>query len=93
MIGQNIGTQYLVPLALEILEQDPFAEGNYYRGDLLCNVLAADPLFYKQRPDLRQRLNKIIDKAHANMNKLDEIDQETINKPLFEAIKKIQQIK
>ena len=39
MLGQNIGTKYLLPIALEVLSQDPLAEGDYYPGDLLSSVL------------------------------------------------------
>jgi len=35
MIGQQIGLDYLVPLALETLTQDIWAEGDFFEGDLL----------------------------------------------------------
>jgi hypothetical protein len=41
MIGQKIGLPYLVPLAINALEQDPLAQGDYYPGDLLANVIDA----------------------------------------------------
>ena len=34
LIGQQIGLPYLVPMALEMLQADPFTEGDYYGGDL-----------------------------------------------------------
>jgi hypothetical protein len=43
MIGQNIGLEYLVPLALERLQAEPYAEGDLYPGDLLVNVLRSAP--------------------------------------------------
>lgn len=39
MIGQNIGLEYLVPKALEVLRTDPLAAGDYYDGDLLKAVV------------------------------------------------------
>ncbi|MBC8137749.1 MAG: hypothetical protein H8F28_17855, partial [Fibrella sp.] len=30
MIGQDMGVEYLLPLAIKLLRQDPFAEGMYY---------------------------------------------------------------
>lgn len=39
MIGQKIGLPYLLPLAVGVLERDPLAEGDYYPGDLLANVI------------------------------------------------------
>lgn len=35
MIAQDIGAEVLKPFALEVLKQDPLAEGDYYPGDLL----------------------------------------------------------
>lgn len=40
MIGQQISLDYLIPLALEVLTIDLFAEGDFFEGDLLKNVLA-----------------------------------------------------
>ena len=38
MIGQNIGTQYLMPRALGLLEQSPFVWGWHFPGELLSQV-------------------------------------------------------
>ena len=38
LIGQQIGLECLVPLALDALEQSPFESGDYYPGDLLTVV-------------------------------------------------------
>jgi hypothetical protein len=51
LIGQEIGMDHLLPLALEILRQDPFAEGDCYAGDLLVNVLGVSAVFWRQNPD------------------------------------------
>jgi hypothetical protein len=60
MIGQNIGLEYLVPLALERLRRDPFAAGDCYPGDLLGSVLKVQSSFWKQRPDLRQAVEALV---------------------------------
>jgi hypothetical protein len=39
MIGQKIGLNYLMPLALKELEENILAEGDLYEGDLLSNVV------------------------------------------------------
>ena len=39
MLGQQIGVSVLLPLAVQVLLRDPLAEGDYYPGDLLRNVL------------------------------------------------------
>jgi hypothetical protein len=38
VIGQGEGFKYLLPLALDILEADPLAEGDFYPGDLFVAV-------------------------------------------------------
>ena len=63
MIGQNIGLEYLVPLALERLQAEPYAEGDLYPGDLLVNVLRSDMEFWQRRPELRQQLVAIAERA------------------------------
>ncbi|NNE89496.1 MAG: hypothetical protein HKN27_15615 [Silicimonas sp.] len=35
MIGQSIGLRYLLPKAIEFLQEDPFCQGDFYQGDLL----------------------------------------------------------
>jgi CDI immunity proteins len=63
MIGQNIGLAYLVPLALECLHDDPFAEGDFYPCDLLVSVLRSDAKFWQTRPELRERLVALAERA------------------------------
>ena len=46
LLGQNIGSQYLVPIALEHLEAEPFVRGDFYPSDLLCNVLSLPAKFW-----------------------------------------------
>jgi hypothetical protein len=60
MIGQQIGLPFLVPLALERLEADPMAEGDFYRGDLLCAVARVSDDFWTSHPDALDRVRKIV---------------------------------
>src|SRR3954465_15505893 len=46
MIGQQISLDYLIPSALEVLTIDLFAEGDFFEGDLLKNVLAIKTDFW-----------------------------------------------
>jgi hypothetical protein len=50
MIGQAIGLEVLIPLALHALEQEPLLEGDFFPGDLLLNVLRVDPGFWRSHP-------------------------------------------
>lgn len=60
MIGQGIGLPHLLPLALDVLEQDPWAEGDYYPGDLLAGVLRVERDFWEQAPQVWARLRSLV---------------------------------
>lgn len=59
MIGQRIGLPHLVPLALDVLEQDPLAEGDFYPGDLLRNVCRVPDSYWAEHPDQAARLARL----------------------------------
>jgi hypothetical protein len=46
MIGQQISLQYLIPLAIEVLQKGVFIDSELYEGDLLKNVLSVDTDFW-----------------------------------------------
>ena len=50
LIGQQIGLQFLVPIALDLLVINPLAQGAFYRGDLLANLLKLPPEFWQEHP-------------------------------------------
>src|SRR6516164_3337905 len=50
MIGQGVGLPFLVPLALERLEEEPLSAGDFYRGDLLRAVLQIQEEFWMNHP-------------------------------------------
>jgi hypothetical protein len=77
MIGQNISLDFLVPLAMEKLDQNPLAEGRFYAGDLLVNVLRAGLGFWSKSPALASKLIEIADRA---------LETPTITKIEFESI-------
>lgn len=59
MIGQGVGLPFLVPLAVEMLEENPLAGGDYYHGDLLVAVLRVDKEFWKKHQDLYWRVTEL----------------------------------
>jgi hypothetical protein len=65
MLGQNIGSRYLVPIALDHLDVEPFVEGDFYPGDLLCNVLSLPQSFWADHPHLRDRVAAVAARAMA----------------------------
>jgi len=71
LIGQNIGIKYLVPMAIELLEKDPFVEATYYPGDLFLYVMKVDSSFWKSNHDLMDRTARIYE---SNRDKLLDLD-------------------
>lgn len=65
MIGQKMGLPHLIPVALDMLEQDPLAEGDYFPGDLLQNVVLATE-FLQQHPTLKARALEVTRRALAD---------------------------
>lgn len=48
-----------MPVAIEVLEKDPFADGDFFRGDLLLNVLR-NVSWLVERPSLMGRIAAIV---------------------------------
>ena len=61
LIGQKVGLEPLMPLALDRLEQDPLAEGDFYPGDLLVAVLRVPRDYWQAHADQRARVNAVVD--------------------------------
>jgi hypothetical protein len=62
MIGQKVGLPHLIPLAVAVLERDPLAEGNYYPGDLLANVIGAEE-WLQAHPEWLGRVVRVTERA------------------------------
>jgi len=77
MIGQNEGLIYLIPLAIQVLNDNLFAEGDFYAGDLLQNVLSRPPLFWKEHRELWENIHDLI------KDRIDEIAGHNISVKLF----------
>lgn len=64
MIGQKFGLSYLIPLAIEKLQDDLFVEAELYEGDLLENVLAINTSYWDNNQNYWIQLKNLIkDKA------------------------------
>jgi hypothetical protein len=81
MIGQNIGLPYLVPLALDRLEANPWAAGHMYPGDLL-KMTAQSEFAWAGRADLRHRFCNILRRAIDEIPRLQFQDEDGM--PSFE---------
>jgi hypothetical protein len=60
MIGQNFSLDYLIPLAIEKLDEDLFARGDFYEGDLLQNVLKIETGFWRHNEAIWLMLYNLI---------------------------------
>ncbi len=67
LIGQNIGLYFIVPVAIEVLKENVFAEGDFFPGDLLLNVLRIDVNYWKENPSEKGKLNPIIGEAEKKI--------------------------
>jgi len=66
MIGQNIGLPFLLTLAVDILEKNPWVSGDMYPGDLLKVTATAD-FGWRTEPDLSARTKQIVQHALAQI--------------------------
>lgn len=62
MIGQNLSLDFLVPLALEILDNNIFSTGDYYCGDLLEAILRVNKEFWNNNAIYMSDIENIIER-------------------------------
>jgi hypothetical protein len=75
IIGQNHYLEYTIPLAIGILKNNPFAEGDFYPGSLLENVLKADSNYWKSHPNERKEVEDIFLKNVSELEMLGVTDE------------------
>jgi hypothetical protein len=90
MIGQNHGLEYLVPLAIEQLQEDPLAEGAYFPGDLLVSVLGGKAEFWRAHPGLREQTRALAERAISLFPTMPDIASETVTKAVTRAYEEFQ---
>jgi CDI immunity proteins len=81
-IGQQFFLGYLIPIAIEELEKNPFAEGDFYIGDLLEKVLDVKEEYWINHSGQKNKIIFIIQKALTMVNTLDDINSPNISKIL-----------
>ncbi|WDT87881.1 contact-dependent growth inhibition system immunity protein [Alteromonas sp. 009811495] len=74
LIGQEIGLNYLVPIALDILEKDLLASGDMYDGDLLCSVARIKSDFWDSNEGLKARALDLTSSITSALETLKEAD-------------------
>jgi hypothetical protein len=63
LVVQLYGFPYLLDLVMPKLEADPLYNGGYYPGDVLSNLLRADPNLWAGRPEYQERLASLYQRA------------------------------
>jgi hypothetical protein len=85
MIGQKISLPYLIPLAVERLEEEPLVEARFFRGDLLAVVLRVETSFWGAHPDSFKRACEIIKTVTIVLPSLNEKDGPMVASAIAEA--------
>ena len=85
MIGQGVGLEFLMPLAIDVLQRDPLASGDFYPGDLLAAVTKAEHEFWRRHEHWRQDVGTILKLVSDGMQVLDRFDAKTVARILREA--------
>ena len=60
MIERQLGLSFLVPLAIECLECNPFARGENHSGDLLLSVLRVNAEFWREHQQLLWQFQEVL---------------------------------
>ena len=60
MIIQETGLPFLLTLAIELLRNNLYAEGNYYEGDVLAAILKIKPVNWKGNKELWSDIENLI---------------------------------
>lgn len=69
MIGQEFSLFYLLPLAFEILENDLFAEGNFYPGDLMNMIFKIKDSYWEKHPHYWRQMNDLVKNRIEDLKK------------------------
>lgn len=71
MIGQNIGLEFLIPLALDVLKDNILAEGDFYEGDLLNSVLTSDRKYWEKSTEFWRTLIDLFERDEQTLKDFD----------------------
>jgi hypothetical protein len=67
LVGQEIGFPWVLELAIEQLERNRWAEGDFYEGDLLANVSRVKAATWSSHPELRARFGAIAERVRPRL--------------------------
>jgi hypothetical protein len=82
LVAHGRGLRWVLPVALERLEREPFARGDHAPGDLLSAVLMVDAAEWDARPALRARLAALVAAARDQVDVLAPDDRARVSDEL-----------
>lgn len=71
MLSQSIGIKYLVPVALEMLENNFFVETDFGTGYLLRSLIMIDIAYWYDNREQKKNLIGLVNKHQELLNKTD----------------------
>jgi hypothetical protein len=89
MIGQQISLEFLFPLAVNVIEANPLAEGDYYPGDLLASVLRVDKADWERWQDLHQRVVSVVTRLSDELTRAEGTTLATLRDSISEFTKAV----
>ena len=89
IITQHRALNTLLPRAFEIVEADPFAEGDYYAGDLLIAITQVPRQSWQEHSELQARAKRVVAAAIARLADVDEIDHDQLEPMLRDAYERL----
>jgi hypothetical protein len=81
LVVQHDGYPYVLDLIWPKLERDPLFDGGYYPGDVLSNLIRADPTIWADRPQHRARLEALYRRALERPDDENDAFRETLQLP------------
>ncbi len=90
MLGQSIGLNFLIPIAIEKLQQNILVGGDFYEGDLLANVLTSEIDYWKREKNNWETICTLFKENHEKLNEFE--TTESIRREWFELFENFEQI-
>lgn len=63
LIGQDIGLKYVVPIAIDKLQENPWTDGDIYPGCLLKRVVGLPASYWSENPEMIPRFQHVLDEV------------------------------
>ncbi len=80
LIGQKIGLKYLLPIAVDILKNEPLIDITYFEGDLLLTLFRLNVKDWKYNQNELRNFIVIVQDNHSQIEKCEEIPRRFIEK-------------